>query len=257
MNIIHVIVMAITEGVTEFLPISSTGHMVLVSKLLGIEQTNFVKSFEIIIQLGAILAAVILYAKMLFANRALLYKVAVAFIPAAVVGLVGYKLIKDILLGNAWITVVALLLGGIALIALEYKLKDERGTKLTLKSITYREALLIGLAQSVSIIPGVSRAAATIMGGLLTGMNRKSAVEFSFMLAIPTMIAASGLDVLESRDAIIQGNMLYLGLGFVIAFAVAYAVIRWMLKFIQTNTFIPFGIYRIVLALLFMLFVLR
>jgi undecaprenyl-diphosphatase len=257
MNIIHVIVLAVVEGVTEFLPISSTGHMVLVSHLLGIEQTDFVKSFEIIIQLGAILAAVILYAKMLLANRALLYKVAVSFVPAAVIGLVGYKLIKGFLLGNAWITVVALLLGGIALIVLEYKLKQEKGTKLTLKSITYREALIIGLAQSVSIIPGVSRAAATIMGGLLTGMNRKSAVEFSFMLAIPTMLAASGLDILESRDAIMHGNILYLALGFVIAFAVAYAVIRWMLKFIQTNTLIPFGVYRIILALLFMLFVLR
>lgn len=257
MNIFHAIILAVVEGFTEFLPISSTGHMILTAKLLSIPETEFVKTFEIVIQLGAILAAIILYSKTLLANRQLLYKVITAFIPTGLIGFTLYKLIKDVLLVSPWITVISLFLGGIALILIEYKIRDEKGTKITLKSVSYRDALIIGTVQSLSIIPGVSRAASTILGGLLLGMNRRSAVEFSFMLAIPTMIVASGYDLLKSAHNFSSNDFLTLGVGVVVAFVVAYTAIRWLLKFIQTNTFIPFGIYRIALAILFALFVLR
>ncbi len=256
MDLLDVIILSIVEGVTEFLPISSTGHLVLTTKLLGVEQTDFVKTFVVVIQLGAILAAVFLYGKMIIQNRGLLNKLVVAFVPAAIVGFAGYSIIKNILIGNEYITVAALFIGGIALILLEKKIGEEKGTKLTLKTITVREAFFIGLFQSISVIPGVSRAAATIMGGLLLGLNRRSAVEFSFMLAIPTMIAASGYDMLQSTHVLTQQNLMHLGLGVVLSFGVALVTMRWLLKFIQTNTFIPFGIYRIVLSILFFLFIL-
>ncbi len=256
MDIIDVVVLSIVEGITEFLPISSTGHLVLTSRLLSIPQTEFVKTFEIVIQLGAIVAAIVMYGKTLLNNKQLIGKVIAGFIPAAVVGFIGYKLIKGFLIGNAWVTVVALFLGGIALIIIEKRLGEEKGTKYTLKTISVRDSFLIGIFQAFSVIPGVSRAAATIMGGLILGMNRKSAVEFSFMLAIPLIIAASGYDLLQSAHTFTQQNIFYLGLGFVLSFIVALFTMRWLLRFIQTNTFIPFGIYRIVLSILFALFVL-
>ncbi len=257
MDILDVLILSIVEGITEFLPISSTGHLVLTARLLDVTQTDFVKTFEIVIQLGAILAAVVLYAKTLYKNRQLLNKLIIAFIPSAIVGFLGYNIIKDVLIGNESITAAALLLGGVALIVLERKIGEEKGTKITLKSMTIREAFLIGLAQSLSVIPGVSRAAATIMGGLLVGMNRRSAVEFSFMLAIPTMIVASGYDLSQSASSFTQQNLIHLLIGLATSFAIALVVMRWLLKFIQTNTFIPFGIYRIVLAVIFFFFILR
>ncbi|HRN71321.1 MAG TPA: undecaprenyl-diphosphatase UppP [Candidatus Woesebacteria bacterium] len=256
MDFLDVIILSIVEGITEFLPISSTGHLILTAKLLGIPQTEFVKTFTIVIQLGAILAALVLYGKMLVKNKMIFSKVAVAFFPSAIIGFIFYRIIKDILIGNEWVTVVALLLGGIALIIIELRLGKEKGSKYTLKTLSMRDALFIGLFQTVSIIPGISRAAATILGGLILGMNRRSAVEFSFLLAIPTMIAASGYDMLQSADTFSQQNFLHLGLGMVISFVVALTAMRWLLKFIQTNTFIPFGIYRIAIALIFMLILL-
>lgn len=256
MDLIDVIIFSLVEGVTEFLPISSTGHLALTANLLNVAQTDFVKTFTIVIQLGAILAAIALYGKTLIKNKQLITKIIIGFLPSAIIGILTYSIIKDVLIGNELITVIALLAGGIALIIIERRVSTVRGTKVTLKSITIKEALLIGLAQSLAIIPGVSRSASTIMGGLLVGMNRKSAVEFSFMLAIPTMIAAAGYEFFQSAHSFTQQNFLYLGLGMVISFAVAYTVMRWLLKFIQTNTLIPFGFYRIILAVLFFLFVL-
>lgn len=256
MDFLDVIIFSLVEGVTEFLPISSTGHLALAANLLNVAQTDFVKTFTIVIQLGAILAAITLYGRTLLKNKQLFTKVIIGFLPSGVIGLVSYSIIKEVLIGNELITVIALLLGGIALIVIERRIGTEKGTKLTLKSMTIKEALLIGLAQSLAVIPGVSRSASTIMGGLLVGMNRKSAVEFSFMLAIPTMIAAAGYEFFQSAHSFTQQNLLHLGVGMVISFVVAYAVMRWLLKFIQTNTLIPFGIYRIVIAIIFFIFVL-
>jgi len=248
MNVLSAIILSIIEGVTEFLPISSTGHMILASTLLKIAETDFVKSFEIIIQLGAILAVIVLYWKKLwFYNM----RVLIAFIPTAIVGFLLYKFIKDSLLGNPWIVVWSLGLGGILLIFLE-KFHTEKQ-----KNMSLRDAFIIGIAQSFSIIPGVSRAAATIAGALLLGVKRETAVEFSFLLAIPTMAAATGLDLIKSAHNFSGNDYMLLTVGFVGAFITALITVTWFIKFVKTHTFIPFAIYRIAAALAFYFFVLR
>lgn len=251
MSIVHAIILSIIEGVTEFLPISSTGHMILASTLLKIQETDFVKSFEIIIQLGAILAVLLLYWRKLFTNKQTFIRVAVAFVPTAIVGLVLYKFIKDVLLGNPWIVVWSLGIGGILIILLE-KFQKEKQTKMSLL-----HAFLIGCAQSLSVVPGVSRAAATIVGARLLGMKREDAVEFSFLLAIPTMAAATELDLIKSGRSFTGTQYELLAIGFIGAFITALITVKWFIGFVKTHTFIPFAIYRILAALAFYFFVLR
>jgi len=249
MTILHAIILSIIEGITEFLPISSTGHMILASTLLHIQETDFVKSFQIIIQLGAILAVLLLYWKKLLTNKDSFIRVAVAFIPTAIVGLVFYKFIKDVLLGNPWIVVWNLGIGGIILILLEKFYKEKQ------KPMSLRDAFIIGCAQSLSVIPGVSRAAATIVGAGLLGMGREDAVEFSFLLAIPTMAAATGLDLLKSGKHFTGSQYELLAIGFSGAFITALVTVKWFIRFVKTHTFIPFAVYRILIALTFSLFV--
>ena len=257
MNILHTVILSAVEGLTEFLPISSTGHMILVSKLLGITETNFVKTFEIVIQLGAIMAVVVLYFKKLVTGSDLVKKLAVAFIPTAIVGFTLYPLIKEVLLGSSAITLNALFWGGIVIIFVEKLLKKSKSQISNLKSTepTYRQALIIGTFQSISVIPGVSRAAATIVGGLLTGLNRKAAIEFSFLLAVPTMFAATGLDLYKSRDMITQGGFLMLFAGTILSFFFAMLAIKFLINYVKKHDLTPFGIYRIILAVLFWLLV--
>jgi len=251
------IIFSIVEGLTEFLPISSTGHLILTAKLLNIPQTEFVKSFEIIIQLGAIAAIVFLYFKKLTTNIKVLEKILIAFLPTVVIGFTVYRIVKDVLLENPMVTVISLLVGGIALIVLELVYKEKEHHADTLEHITRKQAFIIGLSQSISMIPGVSRAAATIVGGLFVGLKRKTAVEFSFLLAVPTMLAATTLDVVQSEFAFTTHELSLLAVGFIGSFIVAIIAVKFLLKFIQNNTFIPFGIYRIVIALLFWIFVLQ
>ncbi len=249
MDALQAIALGIIEGATEFLPISSTGHQILLAHLLHIPNTEFLKSFEIVIQLGAILAVFSLYAKRFFELKTL-KKLMVAFIPTGVIGLALYSFIKTHLSGNEIVVVWALLIGGIALIAFE--LLHTEGTQDSIDSITYKQAALIGLAQSLAIVPGVSRSAATIVGGMLLGMRRTLIVEFTFLLAVPTMAAATGLDLLRNYDAIFSGNNVgLLALGFVVSFIVAILAIKFLLAFVKRYTFVPFGIYRILLALVF------
>jgi undecaprenyl-diphosphatase len=255
MNYIEALIFAIVEGVSEFLPISSTGHLVLTAKLLNIPQTEFVKSFEIIIQLGAILAVVFLYWKTIFQNKKVWKPLFFAFIPTVVVGGLLYGFIKQVLLGNEYVTLVALLVGGIILIAIEYFFDGKEGKIVDIGAITPTTAMIIGLFQSISIVPGVSRAAATIIGAMLMGTKRKTAVEFSFLLAIPTMFAATGLDLIKSEFAFTPYEYSVLAVGFMGSFFVAILAVKFFIKFIQNHTFIPFGIYRILLAALFFLFV--
>lgn len=247
MTLIQVIILSIVEGITEFLPISSTGHMILASTLLHIRETDFVKSFEIIIQLGAILAVLILYWKKLLWNA----YVAIAFIPTAIIGLVLYTYIKDILLGNPWVVVWSLGIGGVLLILLEKFQKEKQ------RPMSLLDAFLIGCAQSLSVIPGVSRAAATIVGARLLGVGRENAVEFSFLLAIPTMAAATGLDLLKSGGNFTGGQYELLAVGFIGAFITALITVKWFIGFVKTHTFIPFAIYRILAALAFYFLMLR
>jgi undecaprenyl-diphosphatase len=257
MNLFQTILLSIVEGVTEFLPISSTGHMILAGTMMKLAKTEFVKSFEIIIQFGAILAVLVLYWKKLFLNLQTFLRVAFAFIPTAVVGLILYKFIKSVLLGNPWIVVTSFAVGGIILILVELIHKEKEEHAGTIDSMNLSQAILIGCAQSLSIIPGVSRSAATIIGARLLGMKRKPAVEFSFLLAIPTMAAATGLDLLKSGKHFTGSQYELLGIGLFVSFITALVVVKWFIGFVQKNSFIPFGIYRIVIAIVFAVTVLR
>jgi undecaprenyl-diphosphatase len=255
MGILDVFILSVIEGITEFLPISSTGHLILTSKLLGIAETNFVKTFEIVIQLGAIMAVVVLYTKRLL-NIKLLKKLFIAFIPTAIIGLTLYPFIKNFLLGNSAITLHALFWGGVALIIIERFLhKKEKSSTVDYEKITYKKAFLIGSFQCLSIIPGMSRAAATIIGGLSVGIDRATATEFSFLLAVPTMLAASALDIYKSRQYISQSGTLTLFVGTVLSFIFAMIAIKFLVNFVKKHNFTVFGIYRIVLAVLFWIFV--
>lgn len=260
MNIFSVIILSVIEGITEFLPISSTGHLILASKIMGIASGEFIKSFEIAIQSGAILAVLVLYGKKLFENKNLFAKVGAAFIPTGILGFVFYKAIKH-MLGSSIIVVASLFLGGVVLLFIEKFLAQNKNLRFGKKNLTagnnslanlsYPQAIFIGTLQSLSMIPGVSRAAATIIAGLSTGLNRAEAVEFSFLLAIPTMLAATGLDLFKSYKMFTSSDTIYLLIGIFVSFFVAMFAIKLLLKFIKTNSFIPFGIYRIIASVLF------
>jgi undecaprenyl-diphosphatase len=257
MDYLQALMLSIVEGISEFLPISSTGHLILASDLLHIQQTEFVKSFEIFIQLGAILAVVVLYWKTFFTNSEGWKKVLAAFIPTAIIGFILYKFIKQFLLGNTYITVLALLIGGILLILLELLYKEKEHHVDKLENISYKNAVLIGIAQSLAVIPGVSRSAATIICALFVGTKRKAAVEFSFLLAAPTMLAATVLDITKSNFSFSSSQWSLLLVGFLGAFITAIFAIKFLLQFIKNHTFIPFGIYRIILAILFWLLIIK
>ena len=257
MNIFHALILGIVEGITEFLPISSTGHLILTADLLKLLQDDFVKTFEIVIQLGAILAVIVLYWKRIW-NKKMIGLLIAGFIPTAVIGLALYSFIKHYLLGNTVVVLIALFLGGVGLVVFEryYARRVMVETPMKVTDISYKQAAYLGLFQSIALIPGVSRSAATIVGGLWMGLPRKTIVEFSFLLAVPTMIAASGLDLVKSGFN--YGPLAYvlLAVGFIAAFITALFVIKALLKFIRNHTFVPFGIYRMIAAVVFALFIL-
>lgn len=255
MTLFDSILLGALEGATEFLPISSTGHLILAGELLGLPSDEFTKTFMIAVQLGAILAVVILYFKK-FLDIEVLKRLIVGFIPTGIIGFTLYRLIKDMLIGNSTVVVWALLLGGIALIVFELFHKEPEGEAADVRTIPYTQTLLVGLFQSIAMIPGVSRSAATIVGGLLMGMKRATIVEFSFLLAVPTMLAATGYDVLKTYDSISLDNWGLLLAGFATSLVVALLSMKLLIGFVKRHTFIPFGIYRIVLALLFLFVVL-
>lgn len=249
------IILGAVEGITEFLPISSTGHLILVSYVLDLEQTEFLKTFEISIQLGAILAVLWIYRVRFVQGRETLKKIVIAFLPTALVGFVLYKMIKDVLFERMDVILWALVFGGAFMILAEIFLRPRDDAGRDLERITYRQALLVGVCQSLAVVPGVSRAAATILGGLALGIPRRAIVEFSFLLAVPTMLAATGFDLLKTVPVFSLSEAGMLAVGFVAAFATALTSIRWLLKFIERHTFIPFGIYRILLGIGFLFLV--
>ena len=257
MGILHAVILGIVEGVTEFLPISSTGHLMLTAKLLGLTQTEFQKSFEIAIQLGAISAVAALYWKTLARGLDIWKRVLVAFLPTACIGLIFYKIAKRFLLANNGVVLWSLFLGGILLIVFEFFYREKAEAVSEIKSISYRQSLCIGLFQSIAIIPGVSRAAATIIGGLALGLARKTIVEFSFFLAVPTMLAATGLDLLHSAGTFGGQDFFILGVGFLVSFLVAITAIKFLLAFIKRHNFVSFGVYRIIIAIIFWFFWMR
>lgn len=256
MTYLHALIMGIVEGITEFLPISSTGHLILTAQLLHVPESDFVKTFEIVIQLGAILAALVLYWRMLLLDARTLAKTVLAFIPTGLAGFLLYKHIKA-MLGSEAVVVWSLAIGGILLIVLELAHKAKASDEAGVQSISYGQAFSLGVCQIVSMIPGVSRSASTIMPGLLMGISRKTIVEFSFILAVPTMTAATGYELLKNYRSLSLHQADVLGVGFVVSFVMALVAIKGLLRYIQNHTFIAFGVYRILAALAFWLFVLR
>jgi undecaprenyl-diphosphatase len=256
MSLLHALILGLIEGITEFLPISSTAHLILAVHGLRIMESEFVKSFEIIIQLGAILSVVVLYWTK-FWNWEVLKKLVVAVFPTGVIGLTIYKAIKGYLLGNVGVVLAALVIGGIALIVFErFRATGGDEWEVDFTQITYKRAFLIGLFQAIAVIPGVSRSAATIVGGSLIGVSKRTIVEFSFMLAVPTMLAASGLELIKGHDAL-AGNYPALAVGFVVSFITAIIAIKSFLGYIKRHSFAAFGWYRIVLALVYFLVFVR
>jgi len=249
---IEAIVLGIVEGLSEFLPISSTGHLILASALMNLDQSDTHKVFEVTIQSGAMLAVLYIYRKQIASRTDLMKKVCFGFLPTGVLGYLLYKLVKSFFLPS--LVSYMLIAGGIAFIAIERWMRNRPAKVEGLEGISYRQAFTIGLIQSLSMIPGVSRSGATIMGGLLVGMNRKDAAEFSFLLALPTMLAATAYDIYKNYAIFDLGDWQNILIGFVTSFVFAVIGIKALLKFITSHTFVPFGVYRIVAGVLFLLF---
>lgn len=254
MTLFDSLILGALEGVTEFLPISSTGHLILASQLLGLEQTAAHKAFEVSIQLGSILAVLFLYAKDLIRDKSLWIKLSVAFLPTGILGFLFYKHIKA-LFGVETVSIM-LIAGGIVFLIIEYFRRDkaiDEGKDLS--ELTIKEALTIGFFQSLSMVPGTSRSGATLIGGLFMGLNRKSAAEFSFLLAIPTMFIATAYDLIKHRHELVVDDWSMLIVAFVTAFVFAFATVKAFVGFVSRHTFVPFAIYRIIVGVIFFYFV--
>lgn len=255
MDLIDVIILAIIEGITEFLPVSSTGHMIIASSFMGIETEDFTKLFTIVIQLGAILSVVVLYWKRFFQSLDFYFKLMVAFIPAAVLGFLLNDVI-DQLLESPITVAISLLIGGFILLKVDSWFKGnedfDQKNPTAHTEISYLTALKIGFFQCLGMIPGVSRSGASIVGGMTQKINRKTAAEFSFFLAVPTMLGAT---VKKSYDYYTQGWVLsgdqvnYLIIGNIIAFIVAFLAIKSFISFLSKKGFKLFGYYRIILGI--------
>jgi len=253
MTIWQSIIMGLVEGFTEFLPISSTAHLIITGEILKIPASEFLKTYNISIQLGAILAVVVLYWRKIFSSKDLFLKIIAAFIPTSIIGLIFYQIVKNYLMESLWLIAITLFLGGLVLILFEKRYEKKKLEPETEKIISYKQAILIGIFQAIAMIPGVSRSAATIIGGLWLGLKRKTIVEFSFLLAIPTMAAATFLDLIKSKEALMNlssGDISAWVVGFVLSFITAIIGVKFLLRFIQKNNFIPFGYYRIALGVL-------
>lgn len=252
-DILTVILLGIVEGLTEFIPVSSTGHLVLAGELLGF-QSKASGTFEIVIQLGAILAVVVLYWRRFWdvllglgrANpsaMAFTRNIALGFLPSAIIGLVIYKMVKA-MLESPMIVAVALILGGVAILVIERLVKEPR--TFLVEGMSWKTALGIGIIQCLSMIPGISRSGATIMGALSLGVERKTAAEFSFFLAVPTMLAASGYDLLKTGGTLGQDDWIAIAVGFLVSFIVAVIVIKGFIAVVGRYGFAPFAWYRII-----------
>jgi len=264
-TLIQSIILGIVEGLTEFIPVSSTGHLIVFDHLLGFKQmlTNpdQAELFEVVIQLGAILAVGFIYRERLwkavvasentsFSGKLRLNLIA-AFLPAAILGFLFHKQVKEYLF-SPFTVALSLIIGGIAIITIERMSKGTRKST-DLHSMTMKDALIVGFSQVLSLIPGVSRSGATIMGGYAGGMTREAATEFSFLLSFPVMIAASGYELIKYRHLLTSEMGMTLAVGFMVAFFSALVVVRWLIGFVRNHSFIGFGIYRILAGIAIML----
>lgn len=256
MTLLHAIILGVVEGLTELLPVSSTAHLLITATLLHIQETEFVKTFLISIQLGAIIAVGLYYVRRIFASRTIWKKIVAAFIPTAVLGFLLFDIVKNVFLENLIVVGWALLLGGVAMIVIEYWVGKRTVTSEgSVETISYQQAIVLGCVQALALIPGVSRSGATILGGLLMKIPRAAIVEFSFILAIPVIAAATGLDIVKTNITTFGSQeLLMLLVGALVAGLVTYGVIVAFMRFIRRHTFIPFGWYRIIVGALVLLF---
>jgi len=248
MNIIQTIIISIVEGITEFLPVSSTGHMIIAQKLLNVESTEFVKAFTVNIQFGAILSVIVLYWKRFFQTLDFYWKLIIAVLPALILGFLLSDYI-DSLLENVTVVAVMLVLGGVLMLFVD-KWFDKPEEN---QEMDWKRALKIGFFQCIAMIPGVSRSMATIVGGMTTKLSRKNAAEFSFFLAVPTMAAASGYKLLKlflepTGKTLLADNLVTLLIGNAVAFVVAMAAIKFFIGFLTKYGFKAFGYYRIIVG---------
>lgn len=256
MNFFEILILGIVEGFTEFLPVSSTAHLLITGEILGLEKTEFFKTFVIAIQVGAIVAVLFVYTKRVLENLKIAKKIAVAFIPTATIGIISYKFIKNFLLESLPTIAWALIVGGVVILIFEHikgeKIKNEDEQKL--EDISYKKSFVLGVVQALAIIPGVSRSGATIIGGMLSGISRKNIVEFSFLLAVPTIAGASFFELYSSPISFDTSQFWALGLGLLFSFVFAILSIRFFLNFIKQNSFKIFGWYRVVAGGLILMF---
>lgn len=245
MTLVDSTILGVIEGFTEFLPISSTGHLIVASEFLGLEQNAINKAYEVIIQFSAILAVVLNYRDKFTLQKIDLWtKVFLAFLPIGAVGFLFSSQIKALF----DITVVAIMfiIGGILFLIVEkFFIKEDAHITHSVEDITLKQSIIVGFAQVFALIPGTSRAGATIIGALLVGIDRKTSAEFSFLLAFPVMSAVAGYDLLKHYKDFSDANLMVLGVGFVTSFIVAYITIKLFLKFLERFTFVSFGVYRI------------
>ena len=246
-NLIDAFILGIVEGLTEFLPISSTGHLILAGDLLGANDERW-NVFNIVIQTGAMLAVVWEYRARFFKIDFQLYRnLVIAFIPAAVLGLAFSKYIKGVLF-HAVPVALAFIIGGIVILLVESR-KSGKVRVETAAAMTWLDALKVGIAQCFALIPGTSRSGATIIGGMLFGLSRTAATEFSFFLAVPTLVAAGLYDLWKHRELLSAADAPIFGVGMVVSFVCAFVVIRWLIRYVATHDFKPFAWYRIAFGL--------
>ncbi|MEK7597825.1 MAG: undecaprenyl-diphosphate phosphatase [Patescibacteria group bacterium] len=252
MNVLNAIILGLVEGITEFLPISSTAHLIISSKLLNIPATEFQKFFEVFIQSGAILAVIFIYWKTILKNKNLLVNIILSFIPTAVVGLLLHKVIKGVFFESFTLIAVSLFMVGLFFIIFEFLLKKKIvKTDKKIIQMTIIQALLIGVGQSLAVVPGVSRAGAVILTMMILGFNREESALYSFVLALPTLLAASTFDFIKTDPQLIfaGNNPLFLFIGLITSFFSALIAIKWFVSFLQKNSLSGFGIYRISLSI--------
>lgn len=257
-TIFEAFVLGVLEGLTEFLPVSSTGHLTLAAHLMGLDIENdpFIKSFVIVIQLGAILAVLALYFKRFLRDMEVWKRIIVAFIPTGILGFLLADVIENVFLGNDLIVVINLIGVGVLLLFVDRWLERHKRYD-DVNQMPVLQTVLIGLFQAIAMMPGVSRSGATIVGGMALGLSRRAAAEFSFILAVPTMLSATGFSLLRNLDEFRADSWGLIAVGFITAFVVAFLTVRWLLDFVSRNSFVPFAIYRIVVGIVYGVFFLR
>lgn len=253
MSYVEIFVLSLIEGLTEFLPVSSTGHLIVTAAMMGLQEEGFVKSFNIIIQSGAIASVLVLYWRRFLPNLSFYKRLFVAFLPAALIGL-AIKSKIDVLLGSVQVVAWALIVGGLILIWSDRYFKNHENTK-KLDDLSLKDCLVLGLVQCFAFIPGVSRSGATIIGGLSLGMSRREAAEFSFFLAVPTLAGATFIKLFGILKTIEDSQWGQLALGMILSFLFALIAIRFFIQLVSRFGFRHFGIYRIILGMLILFFV--